>query len=108
MVRAGRHAADRTSYIYAFLSDFCLWAPSEPNSMIADTEGEEIAWCSKKGYGTRRMYEGTIKGAQLLKTNDYWMITGSIDQTLLNIQAGDFGGELDPHGADEVCFYSAK
>lgn len=83
------------------LDDFCLWGPPEANSTIADTEGEEVAWCTKPGSGTRIMREGTFKGLQLLKTPQYWMITGLIDQTLLNIQEGDFGGELDSGGQDE-------
>jgi hypothetical protein len=47
------------------------------------------------------MQQGFLKGAQLLKTPEYWMITGVIDQTLVDIQAGDFGGELDSGGQDE-------
>ncbi|KAI0317525.1 hypothetical protein OF83DRAFT_128814 [Amylostereum chailletii] len=90
----------QTSFVNG-LDDFCLWAPPNPNSLIADTEGEEVAWCTKKGHGTRIMSAGTIKGAQLLKTPNYWMITGLIDQPQLNIQAGDFGGELDSGGQDE-------
>ena len=70
-------------------TDFCLWSPPNPDSAIADTEGEEVAWCAKKGYGTRIMEEGTITGAQLLKTDQYWMITGLINQTLLNMQSND-------------------
>ncbi|VDB88649.1 unnamed protein product [Peniophora sp. CBMAI 1063] len=83
------------------LDDFCLWAPPNANSTIADTEGEEVAWCTKKGYGTRIMEEGTITGAQLLKTDQYWMITGLVNQSLINIQSDDFGGELDSGGQDE-------
>jgi hypothetical protein len=83
------------------LDDFCLWGPPNANSLIADTEGEEVAWCTKKGHGTRLMEQGTIQGAQLLKTSQYWMITGLIDQTRLNIQSGDYGGELDSGGQDE-------
>jgi hypothetical protein len=82
--------------------DFCLWAPAAPNSTIADTEGDEVAWCTKKGYGTRIMQQGTLLGAQLLKSKDYWMITGLIDQTKLNIQDGDYGGELDSGSQDGV------
>jgi len=37
---------------------------------------------------------------QVLKHEEYWMITGVIDQTKLNIQQGDFGGELDSGGQD--------
>jgi hypothetical protein len=47
------------------------------------------------------MPPGFLKGAQLLKTSEYWMITGLIDQTLIDIQAGDYGGELDSGGQDE-------
>ena len=81
-----------------------MWAPPNANSTIADTEGEEVAWCTKKGHGTRIMEEGTITGAQLLKTDQYWMITGLVNQSLLNIQSDDFGGELDSGGQDEVRF----
>ncbi|KAI0317526.1 hypothetical protein OF83DRAFT_1163895 [Amylostereum chailletii] len=89
----------QTGYVNG-LGDFCLWAPQQPNSLISDTEADEVAWCTSKGHGTRVMADGTIKGAQLLKTPDYWMITGLIDQTKVNIQSGDFGGELDPGGQD--------
>jgi hypothetical protein len=85
------------------VSDFCLWAPQEVDSTIADTEGEEVAWCTKKGHGTRIMLDGTFKGLQVLNTPDYTMITGLIDQTKLNIKDGDFGGELDSGGQDLVC-----
>ncbi|KAG7451468.1 uncharacterized protein BT62DRAFT_916469 [Guyanagaster necrorhizus] len=89
----------QTSFLNA-LDDFCLWAPSQPNSTIADTEGEEVAWCTKKGRGTRLMPEGTLKGVQFIRTPGYLQVTGFIDQTKINIQDGDYGGELDPHGAD--------
>ena len=48
------------------------------------------------------MPEGTITGAQLVKTSNYVMITGLIQQTNINIADGDFGGELDPGGQDLV------
>jgi hypothetical protein len=80
--------------------DFCLWAPKDPDSVIADTEGEEVAWCTKPGHGTRLIPAGALKGIQFMKTPDYVQIVGFIDQTKINIKAGDYGGELDPHGAD--------
>lgn len=61
-----------------------------------------VAWCTKAGHGTRVMPAGTLLGAQLLKAPDYVQITGLIDQTKINIAAGDYGGELDPHGQDLV------
>jgi hypothetical protein len=89
----------QTSYFNS-PSDFCLWAPSKPDSTIADTEGEEVAWCSQPGHGTRLIPAGALTGLQYLKTPDYIQIVGFIDQTKINIASGDYGGELDPHGAD--------
>jgi hypothetical protein len=82
--------------------DFCLWAPATPNSLIADTEGDEVAWCTKAGYGTRQIPAGALLGAQMLKNNDYIMITGLVDQTKINIQSIDAGGELDSGSQDGV------
>ncbi|KAI0693418.1 hypothetical protein BC835DRAFT_1306759 [Cytidiella melzeri] len=89
----------QTSYVND-ITDFCLWAPAVENSTIADTEGEEVAWCTKKGHGTRLMVDGTIQGIQVLNTPDYTMITGLIDQSKVNIQSSDAGGELDSGGQD--------
>jgi len=89
----------QTAYVNS-PSDFCLWAPATRNSTIADTEGEEVAWCTSKGHGTRLIPAGAIKGLQYLTTPDYIQIVGFMDQTDLNLAPGDFGGELDPHGAD--------
>ncbi|KAF8761295.1 His Kinase A (phosphoacceptor) domain [Rhizoctonia solani] len=90
----------QTSFVNS-IDDFCLWAPATPNSLIADTEAAEVAWCSKKGHGTRVIPGGALKGVQYLKTPDYVQITGFVDQSQINLQSDDAGGELDPHGADE-------
>ncbi|KAF5327295.1 hypothetical protein D9619_003916 [Psilocybe cf. subviscida] len=82
------------------LDDFCLWAPSEPGHVVGDIEGEMIAWCTKPGHGTRLIPAGALKGVQFMKTSDYVQVVGFIDQTAINIMAGDWGGEMDPHGAD--------
>ena len=37
-----------------------------------------------------------------MRTSAYVQVIGFIDQTKINIQDGDYGGELDPHGADLV------
>jgi hypothetical protein len=86
------------------LSDFCLWAPAKPNSIIADTEGEEVAWCTKPGRGTRIIPPSALTGVQFMRTPDYLQVVGYIDQTLINLEKGDSGGELDPHGADLVSY----
>ncbi|KAL1700608.1 hypothetical protein EV121DRAFT_283272 [Schizophyllum commune] len=95
----GQDALCQTSFLNS-LDDFCLWAPSEPNSLIADTEGEEVAWCTKPGRGTRLIPEGALTGVQFMRTSAYVQVIGFIDQTKINIADGDYGGELDPHGAD--------
>lgn len=51
------------------------------------------------------MPAGTLQGVQYLKTPDYILIAGFIDQTKINIQDGDYGGELDPHGQDLVRLF---
>jgi hypothetical protein len=89
----------QTSFLNS-LSDFCLWAPPKPNSTIADTEGEEVAWCTQPGRGTRLIPAGALTGVQFMRTPDYVQVVGFIDQTKINMADGDYGGELDPHGAD--------
>ena len=71
-------------------------------SDIGDAEGDVVAYCTKPGHGTRIMPEGAITGMQLLFDGEAYMMTGLIDQTKINIQAGDFGGELDSGGQDGV------
>jgi len=82
------------------LDDFCLWGPPEPNSLIGDTEGEAVAWCTKPGRGTRLIPQGALKGVQFMKTPAYVQVIGWIDQSQINIAPKDDGGEMDPHGAD--------
>lgn len=38
-----------------------------------------------------------------MRTSAYIQITGLFNQTGIELQANDTGGELDPHGADQVC-----
>ena len=87
------------SLLRSSASDFCLWAPPEVGT-IGDTEREEVAWCTKSGRGTRLIPDGTLSGVHFVKTPDYVQITGKGDFTKINVPAGDYGGELDPHGAD--------
>jgi hypothetical protein len=82
------------------IDDFCLWAPDLPESVVANTEGEMVAWCTKPGRGTRLIPHDALKGVQFMRTPDYAQVIGFIDQSKINIQADDFGGEMDPHGAD--------
>ncbi|KAF8624428.1 hypothetical protein AX17_007137 [Amanita inopinata Kibby_2008] len=81
------------------IDDFCLWAPSQL-SVVADSEGEMVAWCTKPGRGTRLIPNGALQGVQWIRTPDYIQVTGFIDQTMINLKSDDWGGEMDPHGAD--------
>ncbi|KAK7054458.1 hypothetical protein VNI00_003656 [Paramarasmius palmivorus] len=82
------------------IEDFCLWGPPEPNSVVGDTEGEAVAYCTQPGRGTRLIPRGALTGVQFTRTPDYIQVVGFIDQTQINMQADDSGGEMDPHGAD--------
>lgn len=53
------------------------------------------------------MPDGALLGVQHITTDDYVMIVGFIDQTQVNLNADDYGGELDPHGADLVSHFSS-
>ena len=102
-MRAIKFNIERFTYCPYRCSDFCLWAPSVSNKTVGEAEGEMVAWCSKPGHGTRLIPAGALTGVQFLKTPDYIQIVGFIDQTKVNIAGGDYGGEMDPHGADLVC-----
>ncbi|KAK7448865.1 hypothetical protein VKT23_013595 [Stygiomarasmius scandens] len=95
----GADSMCQTAYVN-HLDDFCLFAPAQPDKTIGETEGEEVAWCTKPGRGTRLIPEGALKGVQLIQTPGYIQIAGVIDQEKLNIQKDDFGGELDSGGQD--------
>ncbi|KAF7333472.1 hypothetical protein MVEN_02363400 [Mycena venus] len=74
------------------IDDFCLFAPPQLAN-ISDTK------CMKPRNNTRVIPDGTITSVYFLKTDFYVQIMGNGDFTKLNINNGDFGGELDLHGA---------
>jgi len=80
--------------------DFCVWGPPTPNGVIGNLEQIVVAYCSISGHGTRLIPQGALQGVHFLETPDYVQVTGVGDLTKIDIQAGDAGGELDPHGAD--------
>lgn len=96
-------AINQTSYARLLslnaIDDFCLFAPPEPDSVIGDTEAEEVAWCVQPRNNARVIPDGVLTAVHFVKTPLYWQIQGFGDFTHLNIQDGDEGGELDPHGA---------
>ncbi|KNZ56452.1 uncharacterized protein VP01_2400g7 [Puccinia sorghi] len=66
-----------------------------------DSMCEMVAYCTTKKFGTRLIPAGAITGIQVTRTPGYIQAVGFIDQTALNLQANDTGGEEDPHGADQ-------
>jgi hypothetical protein len=68
--------------------------------LLGNVEGNAITYCVKPSHGARVMKPGTITGAHFVRTSKYIQITGTLVQTSLNFNADDFGGQLDPHGAD--------
>jgi len=96
----GPESLCQTAFINS-IEDFCLWAPPEPDSIVGNVEGEMVAWCTQPGRGTRLIPPGALKGVQFTRAETYIQVVGFIDQTQINIQAGDYGGEMDPHGADQ-------
>lgn len=69
---------------------------------MGDVEGEMVAWCTKPGRGTRLIPKDSLQGVQFMKTPDYVQVVGFVDQSRINLDSSDFGGEMDPHGADLV------
>ncbi|KAF9468666.1 hypothetical protein BDZ94DRAFT_1279735 [Collybia nuda] len=80
------------------VDDFCLFAPPTMQN-ISDSETFEVAWCTKQRNNARLIPDGTLTGVSFIKTDAYVQVYGYGDFTRLNIPFGDFGGELDPHGA---------
>ncbi|TFK60775.1 hypothetical protein BDN72DRAFT_828692 [Pluteus cervinus] len=95
-------AINQTSYARLLsvnsIDDFCIFAPPT-QSAIADSETIEVAWCTKQRNNARVIPDGTITGVSFLKNDYYVQLIGYGDFTQLNIPFGDYGGELDPHGA---------
>jgi len=96
----GPNSLCQTSFVND-ITDFCMWSSSQANDTIGESEAREVAWCTKPGHGTRVIPAGAITGVQFLYAKNYVQVVGYIDQTQVNLAAGDLGGELDPHGADE-------
>jgi hypothetical protein len=97
-----------------------LWGSPTANGAIGDVEAAVVGYCTQKGHGTRIMPLGTITGAQVssqflrwyhdstlsvqqfMKTSAYIQVTGNFNQSGIGLAPKDTGGELDPHGADNV------
>jgi len=80
------------------VDDWCVFAPPSPET-IGDSETFEVAWCMQPRNNARVIPDGTITGVNFLKTDFYVQLFGYGDLTKINLIPGDYGGELDPHGA---------
>lgn len=78
-----------------------IWGAPFPNVTVAEDEEQLTAYCTTDKYGTRVLPEGAIQGVQFTKTPGYVQAVGYVDQTKIGLQANDYGGEEDPHGADQ-------
>ncbi|PFH47151.1 hypothetical protein AMATHDRAFT_152856 [Amanita thiersii Skay4041] len=80
------------------IEDFCIFGPPTLQP-ISDSETFVVAWCTLPRNNARLIPDGTFTGLSFLKTDMYIQIMGYGNLTQLNIPYGDYGGELDPHGA---------
>ena len=81
------------------IDDFCFFGPKDSGATIGETEGEQVAWCTKPRNNARVIPDGTITSAHFVKTDAYVQVSGTGDFTKIGVKDGDYGGELDPHGA---------
>jgi hypothetical protein len=82
------------------IDDFCLWGSPVANGEIGNVEAQVVAYCTKPGHGTRVMPPGTLTSVQFMRTSAYIQVTGQFNQIGIGLNPTDYGGELDPHGAD--------
>jgi len=90
----------QTAFVNA-IDDFCLWGQANPWAISNDLEAKAIAYCTKPGHGTRLIPDGALTGIQFMRTPSYVQVVGYINQTYLNYDPQDTGGETDPHGTDD-------
>ncbi|KIR57448.1 hypothetical protein I312_106390 [Cryptococcus bacillisporus CA1280] len=88
------------------VDDFCLWGPLNvtggKDNLIGNIEPEVVAYCTKPRNNARLIPDGVISAAHFIKTPLYVQIWGFWDATRIGIPDGDAGGELDPHGAENL------
>ncbi|TIA92223.1 hypothetical protein E3P81_01570 [Wallemia ichthyophaga] len=82
------------------IDDFCIFGPKEADKTIGDTESEQVAWCTQPRNNARLIPEDTFTGLHFVKTPYYIQLQGWGDLTKIGVKDGDYGGELDPHGAE--------
>ncbi|CAH7681294.1 hypothetical protein PPACK8108_LOCUS13880 [Phakopsora pachyrhizi] len=83
------------------IQEFCLWGVFQPNSIVENIEGEMVAYCTTKKFGTRLIPSGAITGVQLTRTLGYIQVVGFINPTVPNLQ------EVHPLTLNGVFCYKA-
>lgn len=84
-------------------TDFCLWGPPGPKTEgIGAAERKVVSYCTKSGRGTRLIPPGTLKSVHFVKTPHYVQVSGRADFAKMFVNGDGGGGELDPHGEDEL------
>lgn len=84
------------------INDWCTFGPPGKDQPLADVEATTVAWCTQPRNNARVIPDGTVTGAHFVKTPLYLQVMASGDFTKIGVQAGDEGGELDPHGATNM------
>ncbi|PWN26027.1 hypothetical protein BDZ90DRAFT_246826 [Jaminaea rosea] len=95
------NATCQTAWINA-VDDWCIWGPPVAGTEVGSYERVAVAYCTKGNHGTRLIPEGTLTGVHFVKTKDYVQVTGQGNFTNIGIPEGDAGGEMDPHGEDDL------
>jgi len=95
----GPNSLCQTAFVNS-IDDFCVWGSPTSNGQIGNVEAQVVAYCTKPGHGTRVMPAGTLTNVQFMRTKGYIQVSGKFNQAGIGLDPTDFGGELDPHGAD--------
>jgi hypothetical protein len=88
------------------VDDFCMWSSNlnTGTDTIADGEAREVAWCTKKGHGSRLIPGGAITGVQWLYAKNYVQVVGFIDQSKVGLKIDDEGGGTFNYGHTSLYF----
>jgi hypothetical protein len=82
------------------VTDFGVWGSPNPHETVSDTEGIEVVYSTNPERGSRLIPNGAITGVQWLVAKNYIQVIVHIDQTAVNFQSTDSGGELDGWAQD--------
>ncbi|KIJ22665.1 hypothetical protein M422DRAFT_196914, partial [Sphaerobolus stellatus SS14] len=92
----GQSARCQTAIVNS-LDDFCIWGLQQPGLSIVST-GVPLLH-DALSLGMVRLY--VFSGVQFMRMLDYLQVVGRINQSMINIMAGDIGGgEKNPHSTN--------